>query len=339
MSQPDKSPLPVEQWSVDMQAAIAEICDIGSRLLSQHRGASASASQVAEQWRLQDRLDDERTALGSALGTLHRIWGAIDAARDCLNRPGVDESQLLQSMRASLDAIEIGLPSLQRDFMTIRQCALDLLRWERKFAPLEGSELPNAYRASYARLLAYAPVFRPRLEAMQADLLQLSRAAHVPPELPGLLTALSHYLAVMESARAFVKSVVSPPLDLVFQDTQTFQDGWNLLDPALRGRLATQLNDCCQLLLYDSAAFHQLVQHIQQPLGEGLSASLYVLPVDDWRIVFTMDEDPVFEQIMVTLLRVVQADGLENSLASLLPMLYRDFSPGEGTPPASAGRT
>jgi len=121
-------------------------------------------------------------------------------------------------------------------------------------------------------------------------------------------------------------------MDLMFHDTEFFQEGWQLLDPTLRGRLATELNDCCQQLLYDSAGFHQSVENIQHPLPGGLNASIYVLPVDAWRMVFTMDEDPVFEQIMVTLLRVVQADHLEDALTSLAHVLYRDFSNGDGEP-------
>jgi hypothetical protein len=70
-----------------------------------------------------------------------------------------------------------------------------------------------------------------------------------------------------------------------------------------------------------------------------LNASLYVLPVDAWRIVFTMDEDPVFEQIIVTLLRVVPADHLEGALTSLASVLYRDFSHADPAPPESRNRS
>jgi hypothetical protein len=321
-----------------MQAAIDTICEIGPQLLAHHRGASKTSSQIANQWRLQDRLEDERAALGNTLRTLHHIWTAIDSTREIINRTGVAGTQLMESMSQCADAIESGLPLLQRDFMTIRHCALDMLRWERRFGHIEASELPNDYRAGYARLLDYAPVFRPGLEAMQRDLLQRSGASPEAPELQRLLTALSHYLAVLESARAFVRSVVSPPMDLMFQDTESFQEGWQWLDPTLRGKLATELNDCCQLLLYDSEAFHQLVENIQQPLSGGLNASIYVLPVDTWRIVFTMDEDPVFGQVVVTLLRVVQADHLANTLGSVARMLYGGFSNDDGEPPVLTSR-
>jgi hypothetical protein len=99
-----------------------------------------------------------------------------------------------------------------------------------------------------------------------------------------------------------------------------------LLDASEQARLGTELNDCCQFLLYDPAAFDRSVQNIQQPLALGIDASIYVLPVEDWRIVFTMDEDPLFGQLIVTLLRVVRSDDLEHAIASLIQLLYRDLA-------------
>ena len=100
----------------------------------------------------------------------------------------------------------------------------------RREVPIEGSELPDQYRASYSRLLDYTPLFRPWLEAMQRDLLQQSRHSAVSAEVQTMITALEHYMSAVESARAFVNSVVSPPMELVFHDTESFQEEWKLLD-------------------------------------------------------------------------------------------------------------
>jgi hypothetical protein len=205
---------------------------------------------------------------------------------------------------------------------------LDLLRWERRFAHLEGSGLPDQYRAAYGQLLAYTPIFRPALESLQQDLLDRSNSSAVVPELQAFLAALNHYIATVESARAFVKSVVSPPMELVFHDTETFLKDWKTIDHREKAEIATELNDTCQFLLYDPASFHQSVRNIQSPLSDGVDASLYILPVDQRRIIFTMDEDPVFGKLIVTLLRLVPVDRLDTSVKSLIDLLYRDLSRG-----------
>jgi hypothetical protein len=318
-----------------MRTAVDEICQTGLQLLEVHSASNERSAHVADQWKLKDRLDDERRALGDAFRSLHRMLETIDDTRTLMKQEGSDESQLRQSMADCATVIESQLPPLQRTFLTIRHCALDLLRWARRFAPIEGSELPDQYRASYSRLLAYTPLFRPWLETMQRDLLLQSRDSPVSAEVQTMITALEHYMSAVESARAFVNSVVSPPMELVFHDTESFQADWKLLDASEQARLGTELNDCCQFLLYDSASFDRSVKNIQQRLAGGIDASMYVLPVEDWRIIFTMDEDPMFGQLIVTLLRVVRPDDLEQAIASLIQLLYRDLASDCG--PSSPG--
>jgi hypothetical protein len=228
-------------------------------------------------------------------------------------------------MRKCAETIETSLPELQQEFLTIRHCALDLLRWARRYAHIEESDLPDAYRARYAQLLAYTPIFRPFLESLQGELLQHDDGTPASPEAQQLVTALQHYSAAIESARAFVGSVVSPPLELLFQDTEAFDQDWQTLPAETQAQLATELNDCCQFLLYDVATFDRSVSSIHRSLSEELDAVLYVLPVDSWRIIFTKDEDPVFHQLIVTLLRVVDADDLDATIESLVEVLFEDF--------------
>lgn len=326
MDTPNHSRLPLEQWNSDMQTAVDNIFAVGKQLLSVHRGASPKATEVAVQWNLEDRLEEERQALNDSVVMLRGVLTSIDAVWCLMNQAQIQESQMRQSMRECAKLIGATLPSLQRNFLTIRHCALDLLRWSRQFAEITESDLPDEYRASYARLLAYTPIFRPALESLQSDLLQRNANARVSDELQELLSQLTHYMAAIETVRAFLTSVVSPPMDLVFQDTHSFHEDWTKRGPEEQGLLATELNDHCQLLLYDAAGFHAGVQNIQHSLPQDLEAALYVLAVNNCRIVFSMDEDPVFRQIIVTLLRVVEVQDLEDTIASLLPILYRDFS-------------
>jgi hypothetical protein len=50
------------------------------------------------------------------------------------------------------------------------------------------------------------------------------------------------------------------------------------------------------------------------------------LPVEDMRILFTVDEDPVFEQLIVTLLRVVKEGEFQGACESVIHDLYRGLT-------------
>jgi hypothetical protein len=318
----DNEPLPVQQWSAAMKTAIEEICEVGLRTLETHRKASDEAAAIADGWQLATRLEDERAALLRLFEHARRIIEAIEATRSLMHA-AVPETTLLANMGECADAIDENLPHLEEAFLAARHSALDLLRWTQRWGHMEGSELPAQYRASYARLIEYSPVFRPRSEAMQQTLLAMSKDKEVGPETRRLLSALTRYNAVADSARCFVKSVVEPPLELVFHDTESFQQDWHNFDAATRGHLATEINDCCQQLLYDPAEFDRSVQRIRPQLADGIDASLCVLPVDDNRILFTVDEDPVFEQLTITLLRLVPVVGFEGACESIIQDLYR----------------
>lgn len=317
----EDDPLPIDEWSAAMKAAIEQICDIGHKTLQTHRKASDKAAAIADGWQLETRLEDERVALGRLFENARRIVEAIELTRQVIQSDAAETDQL-DSIRECADAITESLPHIEHSFLEARHSALDLLRWTQQFSHIEESDLPAQYRASYARLIEYSPVFRPRSEAMQQTLLALSKDKVVHPDVRRLLSALTQYNSVSDSARCFVKSVVEPPMELVFHDTESFQNDWQACDAALQGHLATELNDCCQWLLYEPAKFDRCIQRVRPQLAGGIDASLCVLPVEDMRILFTVDEDPVFEQLTVTLLRAVPEHEYPRACESLIHDLY-----------------
>jgi hypothetical protein len=294
--------------------------------LSTHRKASETADTHADQWRLAERQDEECTALRQLLGCASRVVEAIERTRQLMRTDDSADVTLHQSMHDCAETIDAALPQMEQAFLTVRQSALDLLVWTQRSAYIEGSELPAQYRASYAKLATYTPILKPRLEAMQQELLSLTQDTGVHPDVRLLLAALTRYNAVTDSARAFVKRVVEPPLELVFEDTEAFQSDWQGYAAADQGPLATALNDCCQCLLYDPAEFERRVESIRPQLVNGMDASLFVLSVGEIRILFTVDEDPVFEQLRVTLLRVVNVDQFDAARVSVTQSLYGELA-------------
>lgn len=327
MDSANDASLPIDTWSSDMQAAIDHICEIGQSTLQTHLQASDQAAKVAGEWKLAERLEDQRVALNELFANARLIIEAVESTRLLMmSSEETSPATLHQSLRDCTAAIDASLPKIERAFLTSRHSALDLLRWTRRSGKLDGSQLPAQYRSSYATLVEYTPVFKPRMEAMQHDLLALRHDAGLHHDVQQLVSALTRYNGVAESARRFVKSIVEPPLELVFHDTQTFHLDWQPLATEEQSRLATEFNDCCQLLLYDHASFERRVESVQPDLADGVEASLYVLPIDHWRVLFTVDEDPVFKELTVTLLRVVRLSDFDQACRSVIHSLYRDLT-------------
>ena len=117
-------------------------------------------------------------------------------------------------------------------------------------------------------------------------------------------------------------TVVEPPFELVFHDTDTFQRDWQSVSADEKNRLATEFNDCCQLLLYDTAEFDRRVKNIHPQLSNGVDASLFVLAIEPWRVIFTVDEDPMFKELSVSVLRVVPFEELDTACDAVIRALY-----------------
>lgn len=217
------------------------------------------------------------------------------------------------------------MPEIASAFSEVRHCALDLLRWSCRSGHIEGSEWPARYRQSYAQLVSYAPDFDRLWEALDSDVEALNQRTAGSATVRELITGLTHHRQLKERMRGFLRSVIEPPFDLTFSETETFLNDWEPLTPESQATLATEFNDCCQLLLYNQAAFDAQVEAIAPPLVDGLEASLLMLPVNDDRILFLADEDPVFEEISITLLRVVDATQFEAARDSIVASLYGEF--------------
>lgn len=76
-------------------------------------------------------------------------------------------------------------------------------------------------------------------------------------------------------------------------------------------------------------------QHVYRPhkinMPEGLDSSLYVLRASPQvRVILTIEEDPLFDQKIVTLFRVVRHDDMDRAFNSIAESLYQHLRSLEG---------
>ena len=72
-------------------------------------------------------------------------------------------------------------------------------------------------------------------------------------------------------------------------------------------------------------------RHVYQPhkivLQEGLDSSIYVLRVSpQLRVILTIENDPLFERKLITLIRVVKHDEMDRAFASIAESLHQELT-------------
>ena len=308
--------LPVEEWSAAMAAAVDGICRLGAELVAVHRASSDRAEEVCRNWRLAERQKEEHAVLDDVFSSGRAVLEKLDA---------VLQAPAPAAMKDAADAIENSLPLLDDAFLHIRHCAQDILHWAGRYAPAGGSSLPEAYRESHARLISYAPVLKPRLEALQAELAERVAGGDVSPEARALLSAITRYNGVLDTVRRFVHAVAEPPLELVFAETDRFLEDMQAIPLEQRRTLGSELNDCCQSLQYDRPSFDARVAPVSLEQPDGVDSSLVAFEHGGFHVLMTVDEDPIFGQLTVHLLRAVDDAGYETACTGVSAVLCNEW--------------
>lgn len=306
-----------QEWAAAMAAAVAEIDETGRDLVATHRQNSARAEEVCRNWGLEERQAEERAALESLIAAARKILQKLNTALE----PG-DASDLA----AAAATIEDALPVVESAFLTVRHCAQDLVQWADRHGDPAHQGVTDTFRALHGRLTAWAPVFKPRLEAFQMDLVAQAALPGSDPAVGRLLSAITRYNAVLDSARRFVAAVVEPPLELVFAETERFLEDVEIIPVDQRADVASELNDVCRCLMYEPEKFHSGVQHVDLPQPDGIESSLVSFESHGICVLLSVEEDPIFEQLTIHLLRAVVDAEFENALAEVTRALAAEWS-------------
>ena len=115
-------------------------------------------------------------------------------------------------------------------------------------------------------------------------------------------------------------------MELEFQATRAFENDLTKLPKADRIQVINKINRKGQLLRSDRQAFRRgLTQPCRLKLVDGLESSLYAFrATDDLRVLLAIDDDPIFERILITLLRIVRREDLDKAYQRTAKALYQE---------------
>ncbi len=113
-------------------------------------------------------------------------------------------------------------------------------------------------------------------------------------------------------------------MGLEFLTTEAFKQDLDQLKEPSRSRVIQSINRRGQLAITHREAFHKgLMRPGVKKLAGGLDSSLYVMRVGkNLRVILALDDDPIFDRTMMTLLRVVQRDKTEDAYHKTARALY-----------------
>ena len=116
-------------------------------------------------------------------------------------------------------------------------------------------------------------------------------------------------------------------MNLLFNTTEDFATDGSNFDPLTRAQIAERVNLVAQAWMHDKETFaHYARQTNEVKLDNDYQSSLYAVQVEpNVSALLSIEDDPIFGQVVVTLLRVVESAQLDATYRALVEALYRDF--------------
>jgi len=116
-------------------------------------------------------------------------------------------------------------------------------------------------------------------------------------------------------------------MDLEFHITQSFDNDIKSLSEDRRNKITDEINLVSGSLLNGRTAFMDKASmpHIFNLKG-GLDSSLYLVKVDDEKkMVVTVDDDPIFDKVSLTLFRLINDGDAEQVYKEVGEQLYKSI--------------
>jgi hypothetical protein len=116
-------------------------------------------------------------------------------------------------------------------------------------------------------------------------------------------------------------------MDVMIESTQAFEQDLGKLSDQEKAVTVHEINACSSLFPTQKANVYDRLY--SSPLAidlNGYESSLYALQVSpDLGIVLTLDDDPIFEQAVLTLFRVARQDDLGRAYQDIAAALYQEI--------------
>ena len=129
----------------------------------------------------------------------------------------------------------------------------------------------------------------------------------------------------MKNLRDEINAV--PNVDILIESTRGFEKDIPKLSEDEKAAVIQKINDGASLFPTQKADVYRKLRRLRLPSNiNGYESSLYILTVSRTiRVIWAVDEDPIFGQVIFTLFRVVKHDDIERAYQGVAEFLYQDM--------------
>lgn len=116
-------------------------------------------------------------------------------------------------------------------------------------------------------------------------------------------------------------------MDVLIESTKRFEKDLDQLSQDNKNVVVTKINDFASLFPEHKSDGYRKLRRMPYASGlNGYDSSLYILKASQQiRIILAVDEDPIFDQIIFTLFRVVKHNELKKAYQNIAESLYKEI--------------
>lgn len=119
-------------------------------------------------------------------------------------------------------------------------------------------------------------------------------------------------------------------MDILIESTKDFEKDLENFTDTEKFRVIKEMNCYFQLLSSDNNSNNSFYEYTEQlrniKLNHFYDSTIYCLKINQQqRIILTIDDDPIFGCILITLFRIVNPENAEKAYNAVATMIYQDF--------------
>ncbi len=115
-------------------------------------------------------------------------------------------------------------------------------------------------------------------------------------------------------------------MEVIINISESFEKDLNNFSSEKQAFVKKKINHLISLIKEGNSTHNHLHKLKEINLIQNLESSLYIFNIDkDIRIILTSENDPLFEEHVLTLFRLIYKKDLDNSYQKIVSSLYKSF--------------